>query len=191
MDSLFELVKLLTNTDKRAFKQFLKQKNKRLDVKNLQLLNLIETDDIDSLNKLYNTEKNRDAYHALRKRLQDNLLLFLSQKTFESTNSEAHEALRLLVVGRFLLENDLVKVAFKCLDKAETIAGHLEQFNLLNELLLLKLQYAHMPGAEDLEVLTARFIQNQSQMQREAKLNIAYAFLRQQLQEIHLKRQGY
>jgi hypothetical protein len=187
MDSLFELVKLLTNTDKRAFEQFLQRKNKRLDVKNLQLLNLIETDDIDSLNKLYNTGKNRDAYHALRKRLQDNLLLFLSQKTFENTNSEAHEALRLLVVGRFLLENDLVKVAFKCLDKAETIAGHLEQFNLLNELLLLKLQYAHLPGAEDLEVLTARFMQNQLQMQREAKLNIAYAFLRQQLQEIHLK----
>jgi tetratricopeptide (TPR) repeat protein len=44
-----------------------------------------------------------------------------------------------------------------------------------------------MPGAEDLEVLTARFMQNQSPMQREAKLNIAYAFLRQQLQEIHLK----
>jgi hypothetical protein len=187
MDSLFELVKLLTNTDKRAFKQFLQRKNKRLDVKNLQLLNLIETDDINSLNKLYNTEKNRDAYHALRKRLQDNLLLFLSQKTFENTNSEAHEALRLLVVGRFLLENDLVKVAFKCLDKAETIADHLEQFNLLNELLLLKLQYAHIPGAEELEALTARFMQNQSQMQREAKLNMAYAFLRQQLQEIHLK----
>ena len=179
MDSLYELVKLLTNTDKRAFKQFLNRKNKRLDVKNLQLLNLIETDDIDSLNKLYNTEKNRDAYHALRKRLQDNLLLFLSQKTFENTNSEAHEALRLLVVGRFLLENNMVKVALKCLDRAEIIADHLEQFNLLNELLLLKLQYAHMPGAEDLETLTARFMQNQSQMQREAKLNIAYSFLRQ------------
>ena len=81
----------------------------------------------------------------------------------------------------------MVKVAFKCLDKAERLAKDLEQFNLLNELLLLKLQYAHLAGAEGLEELTARFLQNQSDMQREAKLNIAYAFLRRELQEIHLK----
>lgn len=187
MNSLSELIKLLTPPDKKLFKQFIQRKNKRVDVKNLQLLSLIETDDILGLNKLYNTNKNKDAYHALRKRLQDSLLLFLSQKTFENTNSEAYEALRLLVVGRFLLENDLFKIAFKCLDKAESIAQHLEQFNLLNELLLLKLQYAHVSGAEDLDELTARFMLNQAQMQREAKLNLAYAFLRQQLQAIHLK----
>jgi hypothetical protein len=187
MDSIRELIKLLNTTDKRLFRQFLQRKNKRGDVKNLQLLDLIETDDINGINKLYDLQKNNDAYYALRKRLQDNLLLFLSQKTFESNNSDTYDALRLLVVGRFLLENDVVKIAFKCLDKAERLAEHLEQFNLLNELLLLKLQYAHLPGAEDFETLTARFLRNQSHMQREAKLNMAYAFLRQELQEIHLK----
>jgi len=187
MDPLSELINLLNTADKKQFRQFLQQKNKRSDVKNLQLLDLIETDDMDGLNKLYESEKNNDAYHALRKRLQDNLLLFLSQKTFESNHSETYDALRLLVVGRFLLENDVVKIAFKCLDKAERLAEHLEQFNLLNELLLLKLQYAHLPGAEDLDVLTTRFQLNQAHMQREAKLNMAYAFLRKELQEIHLK----
>jgi hypothetical protein len=187
MDAIQELTNLLNSTDKKLFRQFLQRKNKRGDVKNLQLLDLIETDDINGLNKLYNPEKNNDAYHALRKRLQDNLLLFLSQKTFESNHSDTYDALRLVVVGRFLLENDVVKIAFKCLDKAERLAEHLEQFNLLNELLLLKLQYAHLQGAEDLEALTARFLRNQSDMQREAKLNMAYAFLRQELQEIHLK----
>ncbi|MCD0487177.1 hypothetical protein LPB86_02990 [Pedobacter sp. MC2016-14] len=187
MDSLKELINLFNSTDKRLFRQFLQRKNKRADVKNLHLLDLIETDDIDGLNKLYKSERNGDAYHALRKRLQDNVLLFLSQKTFESNHSDTYDALRLVVVGRFLLENDVIKVAFKCLDKAERLAEHLEQFNLLNELLLLKLQYAHLSGAEDLEVLTARFLQNQSDMQREAKLNMAYAFLRKELQEIHLE----
>jgi len=187
MDSLSELINFLNNADRKLFRQFLQRKNKRLDVKNLQLLNLIETDDISGLNNLYDSEKNNDAYHALRKRLQDNLLLFLSQKTFESNHSDTYDALRLLVVGRFLLENDVVKIAFKCLDKAERLGEHLEQFNLLNELLLLKLQYAHLAGAEDLEALTARFLHNQSHMQREAKLNMAYAFLRKELQEVHLK----
>jgi hypothetical protein len=184
MDPLSQLLTLLNSSDKKHFRQFLRQKNKRDDVKNLQLLDLIETDDINGIDKLYNFEKNRDAYHALRKRLQDSLLLFLSQKTFESSHSDAHEALRLLVVGRFLLENDLVKIAFKCLDKAERLAENLEQFNLLNELLLLKLQYAHLPGAEDFETLSVRFMHNQLEMQQEAKLSMAYAFLRQELQAI-------
>ncbi|EHQ27177.1 hypothetical protein [Mucilaginibacter paludis] len=186
MESLPELINLLNNTDKKLFRQFLQRKNKRGDVKNLQLLDLIETDDIDNLKKLYDPKKNNDAYYALHKRLQDNLLLFLSQKTFESNHSDTYDALRLLVVGRFLLENHVVKIAFKCLDKAERLAEQLEQFNLLNELLQLKVQYAHLPGAENLEALTARFLQNQLHMQREAKLNMAYAFLRQELQEIHL-----
>ncbi len=187
MDALSELVNLLNDNEKQSFRQFLLQKNKRSDVKNLALLDLIETDDIKGLNKLYESAKNKDAYHALRKRLQDNLLLFLSQKTFENRHSDTYDALRLVVVSRFLLENDVVKVAFKCLDKAERLAEQSEQFNLLNELLLLKLQYAHLPGAEKLDVLTTRFLQNQEHMQREAKLNMAYAFLRQELQEIHLK----
>jgi len=187
VDSLSELVRLLNNADKKLFRQFLQRKNKRSDVKNLQLLDLIETDDIGSVKKLYDPKKNNDAYYALYKRLQDSLLLFLSQKTFESNHSETYDALRLLVVGRFLLENDVVKIAFKCLDKAERLAEQLEQFNLLNELLLLKMQYAHLPEAQSLEALTARFLQNQLHMQREAKLNMAYAFLRQELREIHLK----
>jgi len=187
MDSIQELISLLNNNDRKLFKQFLDRKNKRTDVKNLHLLDLIETDDINALTKLYKSKKNNDAYHALRKRLQDNLLLFLSQRTFEDNHSETHDALRLLVVGRFLLENDVVKIAFKCLNKAERMATHLEQFNLLNELLLLKLQYAHLAGAENFEALTTRFLNNQSDMQREAKLIMAYAFLRQELQEIHLR----
>ncbi|QKJ30348.1 hypothetical protein HQ865_11455 [Mucilaginibacter mali] len=185
MDYLSELINLLNNNDKKLFRQFLQRKNKRDDVKNLLLLDLIETDDIDNINKLYGTKKNNDAYHALRKRLQDSLLLFLSQKTFESDHSDTYDALRLLVVGRFLLENDVFKIAFKCLHKAERLAEDMEQFNLLNELLLLKIQYAHLPGSEDLEPLTARFLQNQGHMEREAKLNLAYAFLRQEIQEIH------
>jgi hypothetical protein len=187
MDALSELISLLNNADRKLFRQFLQRKNKRSDVKNLHLLDLLESDDINVLNQLYKSEKDQDAYYALRKRLQDNLLLFLSQKTFESDHSDSYDALRLLVVGRFLLENEVIKIAFKCLDKAERLAEHLEQFNLLNELLLLKLQYAHLPGAEDLEALTTRFLRNQTDMQREAKLNMAYAFLRLELQEIHLK----
>jgi hypothetical protein len=187
MDTLSELIDLLNKDDRRQFKLFLNNKNKRYDVKNIQLFELLETDDIVLLNKLYKPTKNRDAYHALRKRLQDSLILFLSQKVFENTVSETYDILRLIVVARFLLENGLAKTAFKSLIKAERLAADLEQYNLLNEILLLRLQYIHLDPHTDLDGLSERLLANQQQMQSEAKLHLVYAFLRRELQEIHLK----
>lgn len=187
MDSIVELIGVLDNDDIKDFKSFLKKKNKRNDVKNIRLLEILETDDINRLKKLYGSSKNKDAYHALRKRLHDSLLLFISNKTFERDNSEAHEALRLLIVGRFLLENDLIKPGFKCLQRAEQKALLLEQFSLLNEILQVRLQYAYLESHPELELLVDRFRVNQHKMQQEAKFQIAYAFLRVELQDIHLK----
>lgn len=187
MDSIVELISVLDNDDIKDFKNFLKKKNKRNDVKNIRLLEILETDDINRLKKLYGSSKNKDAYHALRKRLHDSLLLFISNKTFERDNSEAHEALRLLIVGRFLLENDLIKPGFKCLQRAEQKASLLEQFSLLNEILQVRLQYAYLESHPELELLVDRFRVNQHKMQQEAKFQIAYAFLRVELQDIHLK----
>ena len=187
MDSLNELIKVLNNQDIIDFKGYLQKKNKRNDVKNIKLFNLIETDDIKSIDNLYKDAKNRDAYHALRKRLHDSLLLFLSQKTFENSTDESYDILRNFVVARYLLENNLVKIGFRSLEKAEKLAQAQEQFSLLNEILLLKLQYSHLDVTVNLDELTEKFRINQNHMQREAKLRLAYAALRKELNEIHLK----
>ena len=50
MDALSELVKLLNDGEKKLFRHFLQRKSKRSDVKNIQLLDLIETDVINELN---------------------------------------------------------------------------------------------------------------------------------------------
>lgn len=187
MDSISELIKLLNDQDKNDFKLFLSKKNKRNDVKNIKLFNLLETDDIKSINSLYKNSKNKDAYHALRKRLHDNLLLFLSQKTFESSTDASYDILRNFVVARYLLENNLEKIGFRTLEKAEKVAVVQEQFSLLNEIFLLKLQYSHLDPQISLDDLTEKFRINQNHMQREAKLRLAYAALRKELNEIHLK----
>src|SRR5690606_1434959 len=187
MDDLSQLIDLLNNQDKADFKSFLNRKNKRKDVKNIRLFNFLETDDIKSINKLYSGQNNKDAYHALRKRLQDNVLQFLSQRAFESKDSAVYEILRNLVVARFLLENSAAKIGLKCLDRAERLAVQEEQFGLVNEVFLLRMQYAHLDRDLALDRLLDRFTLNQTHMQREAKMHMAYAYLRRELQEIHLK----
>lgn len=179
MDTLSELISILNDNEIKEFKLFLKQKNKRNDVKNIDLLSILHTDDINRLKKLYRSAKNKDAYHSLRKRLHESLILFLSNKTFEKNNSEAHEALRLLIVSKFLLEHNLHKTAFKCLKKAEFVAEKLEQYSLLHEILQTKLQYAFLNDRENLELLSTKIIKNQEITNKETRLNMAYAVLRQ------------
>ncbi len=179
MDTLSELISILNDNEIKEFKLFLKQKNKRNDVKNIDLFSILKTDDINRFKKLYGSDKNKDAYHSLRKRLHESLILFLSNKTFEKNNSEVHEALRLLVISKFLLENNLQKPAFKCLQKAEKTAEKLEQYSLLHEILQTKLQYAFLNDKENLELLTAKIIKNQEILNKETRLNMAYAVLRQ------------
>ncbi|WP_413532102.1 hypothetical protein [Empedobacter brevis] len=187
MDNLSELISLLNTENYNDFIKYLKQNNKRNDTKNIQLLKFIKTDDINSIKKLYKDKKNNDAYHALRKRLQDNLLLFLSNKTFQNNANDANEALKLLVVGKFLYENNLEKIANKCLIKAEAKALKLEQFSLLNEIYSTRLQYNHLHPNDNFEELSNKFIHNQTQLNNEAKLNIAYAHLRKELERVIYK----
>lgn len=187
MDNLSELISLMNNVDINDFIKHLKQNNKRNDTKNIQLLKLIKTDDINNIKKLYKDKKNNDAYHALRKRLQDSLLLFLSNKTFQNNTNETNEALKLLVVGRLLYENNLETIAYKCLVKAEIKAIKLEQFSLLNEIYSTRLLYNHLHPKENFDELSAKFIFNQEQLNNEAKLTIAYAQLRKELEKIIYK----
>lgn len=187
MDTLSTLINLLDDQDKSDFKTFLSRKNTRADVKNIKLFDLLKTDDIHHAKKLYEPAQSPDAYHALRKRLQDNLLQYLSQRSFERNSHESLEILRYLVVSRFLLENDMEKIGFRTLVRAERLAEEHEQYSLLNELLMLRLQFSHMDPNLDLEKLTERFRINQNHLQREAKLNLAYASLRKELKAIHLE----
>jgi len=187
MQALEELVSLLTVAEKESFKSFLAHKNTRKDVKNIQLFQSIATNDISTIKKLFGPTFNTVAYHVLRKRLVDNLLHFLAKKTFQDNRIEAYAALRLTLVAKTLLDNRLYKIAFKCLAKADGIAAELEQFSLRNEILLLKLQYAHLDVNLDLTQLSRLFLANQKQMHYEAKVNLAYAYLRQELQAIQLQ----
>jgi len=187
MNAVSDIISLMNYNDNKAFVSFLKSKNTRNDTKNTKLFKLLETDDINSLKNLYSDAKNNDAYHALRKRLYDNLVEFMANRTFEANTGDAHEVLRLLVVSRFFLEHKLTKTAFKCLAKAEGKAAALEYFSLLNEIYHTQIQYAHLNLDVNLSAVIEKFTVNRASMQREEQLNIGYALLRRELAEIQYK----
>ena len=182
MNALHEIINIMDTYDKKAFEGYLKEKNKRNDVQNIKLFKLLETDDIITINKIYGT--NNAAYHALNKRLYDNLVSFMANRTFVNNTGEAHEVLRLLVVSRLFLEHKLTKTAFKCLAKAEVKALDLEHFSLLNEIYHTQIQYAHLNLQLSLDAVIKKFSANKEKLHREEQLNLGYALLRRELAEI-------
>lgn len=186
MNAIHDIVSVMNSNDKKAFISYLSKKNKRTDVGNIELFRLLETDDINAIEKFRN-KKSTDAYHALRKRLYDSLVEFMANRSFANDTSEEQDVLRLLVVSRVFLEHKLYRTALKCLAKAETKATALEHFSLLNEIYQTRIQFAHLDLNLPLEPLLHKYAANRKRLEQEEQLNLAYAVVRRELVAIYHK----
>lgn len=185
MNAIQEVVQLMNDQDIKAFSVYLDKKNKRKDVRNTELFNLLKTDDIKLEKKSFSDKKSADAYHALSKRLYDTLVEFMANRSFENDTSDEHAVLRLLVVSRLFFEHKLTKAAFKCLSKAEAIATGLEHFSLLNEIYHIQIQFAHLDLAFQLDGVVKKFSDNKKKLEQEEQLNLGYALLRRELAQMY------
>ncbi|UUF16468.1 MULTISPECIES: tetratricopeptide repeat protein [Flavobacterium] len=185
MNALEEISNMMNDADKKAFIQYLSKKNKRKDTGNIELFNSLKTDDIKFNKKILEDKKTTDAYHALRKRLYDNMINFMANRSFENDSSEENTILRFIVVSRLFFEHKLIKTAFKCLAKAEEIALSIEHFSLLNEIYLTQIQFAHFNLSEPIEKIIEKFKANKKQLEYEEQLNLGYAILRRELAAIY------
>ena len=185
MNALQEISNMMNESDKKGFILYLSKKNKRKDTGNIELFNSLKTDDINFKKKILEDKKSIDAYHALRKRLYDNMIHFMSNRSFENDTSEENTILRLIVVSRLFFEHKLIKTAFKCLAKAEEIAVNIEHFSLLNEIYLIRIQFAHFNLSEPVEKMIEKFKANKKQLEYEEQLNLGYAILRRELAAIY------
>ena len=185
MNAIQEVIHLMNDEDIKVFSLYLDKKNKRKDVRNTELFNLLKTDDIKVKKKSFPDKKSADAYHALSKRLYDTLVEFMANRSFENDTSDEHAVLRLLVVSRLFFEHKLTKAAFKSLAKAESIATELEHFSLLNEIYHTQIQFAHLNPALPLDEVIKKFAANKKKLEQEEQLNLGYALLRRELAQMY------
>lgn len=172
---------MLSVSEKKEFVLFLKKKNKRTDTKNIQLFQLLKTDDIKSE---IAADENKQALYALRKRLYKNLIEFIANKRFESDNSEERDILKLIIASRVFFEQAQYKTAFRVLRTAEEKALKIERFNLLNEIYHTHIQYAYLDAKTPFSQLAEKYQANQQKFLQEERMNLAYASLRMELAKI-------
>jgi len=188
MTNLNDIIYTLSSEDKQRFISYLEQKNKRIDTKNIQLFKLLAQNNYDSNDiclKLYKTNK-KDAYHALRKRLYQSIIDFIANSNLDEEKAIDMQIIKFIIASRTFLINKQYKVAYKILDKAEALAEDNFLFPLLNEIYHTKIQYAYANPAIDIDTLIDKFKINQKNYDIEERLNIAYAKIRQAINNLSL-----
>lgn len=183
MNTILEILMVLSPQEKNDFKFYLKRRNQRGDAKNLKLLKLLEagvTKDLDL--KLYGKPA-KPAFHALCKRLQDVLIDFVASKGFEQESSEELEILKLVLAGRIFFEQKLNKIGFKTLNKAETKALQIDGYSILNEIYHTKIQYSHLNNDWMISELVEKYERNKRLSHQDFQLNMAYTSIKAALKQ--------
>ncbi len=173
--------------DQQKFITYLEQKNKRKDTKNIKLFKLLAKGEADTnsiCKQLYNANQ-KNAYHALRKRLFQSLIDFTANKNLEDENSIDMQIIKYILASRTYLLQKNYDIAYKILDKAERLADENLLFPILNEIYHTKIQYAADYSKIDLEALIQKQKENQKKHQLEDQLNIVYAKLKSILNAIN------
>lgn len=187
--SLTTIISSFTSDDYTKFISFLDKKNRRSDVKNIQLFKLLYANEATSeaiCTALYPNKK-KDAYHALRKRLYESLINFLATLNLEEENSDKIQIIKYILVARSFLQQQQFSLAFKLLQKAEAIAREYQLYLYLNEIYHLKIQFSYTNTNDNLNQLILDFKKNQQLYFIEEELNIIYAKIRQVLHQITYK----
>ncbi|MCB0477823.1 MAG: hypothetical protein KDC84_06650 [Crocinitomicaceae bacterium] len=119
------------------FRQFLELRNRRHQVRNLDLLNQIEKGNSEQLKK----EIGANAFGVLKKRLKDALLDFIGTRKAVQQTKEEQELSKWIQLGKHCLDFGYPKEGLTYLLKAEGLALELDQFWYLNEIYHLLIEH--------------------------------------------------
>lgn len=189
MTDLNDIILTFSVEEQQKFTVYLEKKNKRTDIKNIKLFNMLLIDELDSktiCKKLYGTEKH-NAYYALRKRLHESVIDFTANQRLQEEGSVEMQIIKYILASKSFLQQKQFKVAYKILEKAENLAIEHSLFPLLNEIYHTKIQYAYANPFIELEPLIIKFKNNQKSILLEDELNIIYTKIRKTINNMSFK----
>lgn len=180
--NIYTVINQFSKEESTAFKAYLRAKNKRKDTKNLELYSLLKKGtSLKTIDTALYGSPNRNAYHALSKRLQDNLIDFIASRSFETETSQDMQVYKWILTARILYEQNIPEPAQKLLLKASKKARALDLYTALIESDHTQLQYSHLHPDINLNSLTKVAQENRQLFIKQEQLNMAYAHIKRAL----------
>ncbi|MGB0882897.1 MAG: hypothetical protein ACPGSO_08075 [Vicingaceae bacterium] len=187
MDKLQELINTLSEDDKREFRIFINRQKSKKQRKDLDLFELIckQTSTNDIQNKLYKTP-NKVAYHTLRKRLLKHLTDFIVLKQIDHDTTATSSIAGLISLATYLFKHQSDDFGWRTLKKAEKIALENEHYELLNNIYHLQIDASESEFAPDINDIYKKWKDNKVLVDENEKTNIAYNFIKKELNEVKM-----
>jgi hypothetical protein len=192
MDNLRSILDTFSEEEKKALHAFVQRQKIRKNRKDLQLLELLQEETLYNGNelvlKLYPKTKNKIAYHALRRRLMQHFIDFITLSRSTDQTIEGTDIMGIISLSHYLFEVNLENIAWKYLKKAENQAQENEQYHLLNSIYNLALANTDNEFSPPFETLLELRNQNKVFAEQEERAHIANCILKNKLAQA--KREG-
>ena len=185
MDKLQEITRTLSEDDKREFRIFINRQKSKKQRKDLDLFELIclEHNSKEIQSKLYKTP-NKVAYHTLRKRLLKHITDFIVLKQIDADTTASSSISGLITMASYLFKNQSHQLAWRFLDKAEQSAIDNEQHELLNNIYHIQIGSSDNEFAPDINNIYEKWKANKRIVDENERVNIAYNFIKKELNEV-------
>lgn len=174
-----DLISLLDTTGRVRFIDYLQQRNKRYDTRNVQLFRAL----LKGKETEIQQEIGINAYNALKKRLTDCLLDFVAIRTLETEALDEIQAIQQVMVARKLIRFEHFKSGFRILKNAERAALRLDQYSILNEIYHTQIEFSDHPLAGDQSEILDKLEQNTEVFLTQERLNVVYALVKKAFKE--------
>lgn len=190
MDKLQELINTLSEDDKREFRIFINRQKSKKQRKDLDLFELInQQTPPDEIQKYLYKTPNKVAYHTLRKRLLKHLTDFIVLKQIDHDTTATSSIAGLISLATYLFKHQSDDFGWRTLIKAEKLAIENEHYELLNNIYHLQIDASENEFAPDINSIYNKWKTNKQLVDENEKANIAYNFIKKELNEVKMKGQ--
>lgn len=179
MSDLKTLVSLLNTSEHGEFVQYLSSRNKRHDVRNVELFRAVNA----GKEQLLKDTLGFNAFNVLSKRVSDRLLDFTATKTLSNEATAEIGVIKQILVARKLFTFGKFKLGFRIIAKADKAAINLNHYTLLNEIYHTMIQYSYHENSQDQEVIFKKFELNKAEFVAHERLNMVYAVVKKAFNE--------
>jgi hypothetical protein len=183
MSDLATLISVLNKSEHSDFVRYLTSRNKRHDVRNIDLFKAV----IGGREAILKDELGFNAYNVLAKRVSDRLLDFIASKTLSEEATEEIAIIKMILVARKLFLYDKIKLGFRLITKAEKAAISLRHFTLLNEIYHTMIEYSYLELSPNQEELFKKFESNKAEFIAQQQLNMLYAVVKKAFNDAEFK----
>lgn len=184
MDDLREILLNFNQEEIQSFKNFCQRKRLKSNRKDLQLLDFLVHKRKDKkeifILRHYGqvNNKSKEAYFTLRKKLYAHLQDYIITKQRHEDLSGSADIMGNLSLAQFLFKQNLNKIAWKHLNKAENLAQKSNHYSLLKSIYLLQIENAFIDESINVEDLIYKKNQNDERIKTEENFLLAQAIIK-------------